>query len=251
MSKRIGVFGPDVGVEFGWLLVKVIPKIRHMALNFDETYVITSTDRLPFYKDFAKPYTEMAKTLKQNMCGFRRTRITYVHPTQEFCCGPAKSLFYKYGSDSKSAGECIVIHMRKKGDGREWDNKTWNVFLKGLKKTTDLPIFSIGTQIHGYSDDVYGCYAPSDSALCFLSDAKLCIGPSSGPMHLASLCGCPHIVWTDSKKWNLGGKKGTNRERYEIAWNPFKTEAIVIDQYGWKPNPDIVLDEVKKFLERK
>ena len=249
--KRILTFGPDVGVEFGWLLVKVIPKIRHMALNFDETYVITTPDRMFAYKDFAKPYTEMTETLKQNMWRFDDCEITHVHPTKGLCCDSIGDLFYKYGQGSKGAGECIVIHMRNKGDGREWDNKTWNVFLKGLKKITDLPIFSIGTQIHGCSDDVYGCYAPSDSAICFLSEAKLCIGPSSGAMHLASLCGCPQIVWSDSRRWNLGSKKGTNRERYETEWNPFKTEAIVIDQYGWQPPVDIVLEEVKKFLERK
>lgn len=242
------VFGPDSGVEFGWLLAKVIPKIRYMAKNFDKVYVITTTDRLPFYKDFAEPYTEMTKTFKQNMWGFHRTKITYVHPTKELCCGPAENLFYRYGQGD-NVGECIVVHKRNKGDGREWDKKTWDVFLSKLKNITDLQVFSIGTQIHGSADCLYRY--DHGNAVKFLGGAKLCIGPSSGPMHLASLCGCPHIVWTDSKKWNLGGKKGTNRERYETAWNPFKTEAIVIDQYGWKPNPDIVLDEVKKFLERK
>ena len=245
--KRILTFGPDVGVEFGWLLLKVIPKIRHMALNFDETYVITTSDRVPFYKDFAKSYTEMAKTLKQNMCGFRRTRITYVHPTQEFCCGPAKSLFYKYGQGmGNNSG--IVVHMRNKGDGREWPAKTWKVFIDKLRGITNLPIYPIGTQVHNkLFPDKYTTYGAHN----LLGGAKLCIGPSSGAMHLASLCGCPHLVWTDKKKWNLGGKKGTNRQRYETEWNPFGTEVIVIDQYGWKPNPDIVLGEVKKFLERK
>jgi len=248
--KRVLIFGPDVGVEFGWLLVKVIPKIRHMALNFDKTHVITSTDRMFAYKDFAKPYTEMTETFKQNMCGFHRTKITYVHPTKELCCGPAKNLFYKYGRRS-NVNPCVVVHMRNKGDGREWPVKTWETFIDGLRKITKLPIYSIGTQVHRELDHnkvdrpLYG------STASILGNAKLCIGPSSGPMHLASLCGCPHVVISDSKKWNLGGKKGTNRQRYETEWNPFGTEAIVIDQYGWKPNPDIVLGEVKKFLERK
>jgi len=47
-----------------------------------------------------------------------------------------------------------------------------------------------------------------------LRGAGVAIGPSSGPMHLASICGCPHVVWCDHANM---------RKRYEVAWNPFRT----------------------------
>lgn len=249
--KRILVAGPDNGMEFGWFLMKWQAKIRHMALHFEETYAITTPDRMFAYNDFAKPYTEMTETLKQNMWRFDDCEITYVHPTKGLCCDSIGEKFYKYGQYS-NVNPCIVVHMRNKGDGREWSAKTWEIFIDGLHKITKLPIHSIGTQVHRELDynkvDMPLFYGSTTS---ILGNAKLCIGPSSGAMHLASLCGCPHIVISDSKKWNLGSKKGTNRERYETEWNPFKTETIVIDQYGWQPPVDIVLEEVKKFLERK
>ena len=50
-----------------------------------------------------------------------------------------------------------------------------------------------------------------------LAAAKVAIGPSSGPMHLASLCSCPHITWynrTDRRQ---------SKARYAEHWNPFHT----------------------------
>jgi hypothetical protein len=54
-----------------------------------------------------------------------------------------------------------------------------------------------------------------------LANADIVIGPSSGPMHLASLCGAPHVTWTD---------KASTKRRYLGGWNPHKTPCIVLDQ---------------------
>ncbi len=63
-----------------------------------------------------------------------------------------------------------------------------------------------------------------------LGTAKCMFGPSSGPMHLASLCGTPHVVWSH----------GGNRDRYERNWNPLKTPVLFLDEWGWHPHPEDV-----------
>lgn len=49
-----------------------------------------------------------------------------------------------------------------------------------------------------------------------IAGAKCVIGPSSGPIHLASLCECPHVTWIASPHHTL-------EQRYTRLWNPFST----------------------------
>jgi hypothetical protein len=60
------------------------------------------------------------------------------------------------------------------------------------------------------------------SELCgALSQASLAIGPSSGTIHLASLCGTPHVTWY--------GRPVVSMARYITYWNPFETPATFLD----------------------
>jgi ADP-heptose:LPS heptosyltransferase len=85
-----------------------------------------------------------------------------------------------------------------------------------------------------------------------MAGATMVIGPSSGPMHLASLCGTPHIVWTDDKVWPAA--KMNNRTRYEKAWNPLRTPCKVLDANGWDPSVEtvasLVLQGAKEWSNR-
>lgn len=57
---------------------------------------------------------------------------------------------------------------------------------------------------------------PLEDQCSAIAAAKCVIGPSSGPIHLASLCGCPHITWIASIHHTL-------EQRYKKLWNPFNT----------------------------
>lgn len=83
-----------------------------------------------------------------------------------------------------------------------------------------------------------------ENLIKMISKAKCIVGPSSGPMHLASLCGTPQIVFTDKKHW--GSCNGTNRERYEKNWNPKGTKTIILDEDDWQPP----VEKVKTAIER-
>ena len=66
-------------------------------------------------------------------------------------------------------------------------------------------------------------------------------------MHLSSLCGTPHVVWTNTAVTAVGNV--TNRERYEKLWNPLGTRVVVVDQpHGWNPEVEQILEAVKGEL---
>ena len=100
--------------------------------------------------------------------------------------------------------------------------------------------------IEGVEDDLRGI--PLETLANVLANTKLLVSPSSGLAHFASLCGCPHIVFSDKRRWNLGCKKGTNWTRYKRYWNPFQTECTVLDEHNWKPPVSRVLKAVEKYL---
>jgi len=80
-----------------------------------------------------------------------------------------------------------------------------------------------------------------------MSNAKVIVGESSGPLHLASLCACPQVVITHAiKEDSLDGKR--NRDRYETLWNPFRTPVTVLDRWGWNPKVGAVAEAVERYL---
>ena len=80
-----------------------------------------------------------------------------------------------------------------------------------------------------------------------ITHAHLVIGPTSGPMHLASLCKTPHLVWAG---WNK------SYDRYLKEWNPFSTKCHVIlgkgepwrKQEHWIPEVDTVIESVQSMI---
>lgn len=54
-----------------------------------------------------------------------------------------------------------------------------------------------------------------------LSMAKCAVGPSSGTIHLASLCRLPQVTWY--------GRPIVSLDRYMFYWNPFETPCTFID----------------------
>jgi hypothetical protein len=62
-------------------------------------------------------------------------------------------------------------------------------------------------------------------------------------MHLASLCGCPHVTW-------VGGKPHVYvKRRYLDRWNPLRTRVKVIEGRTWQPTFEAVRDTLGTFTE--
>lgn len=92
----------------------------------------------------------------------------------------------------------------------------------------------------GLSVEVYS--SPLGNAIRQLSRARLAIGASTGGLHLASLCRCPHFVWGSGADDRWTGLKISNRQRYETIWNPFGTPCRY-DECGWRPSVDHAVEK--------
>ena len=75
-----------------------------------------------------------------------------------------------------------------------------------------------------------------------LKTVKLVAGGSSAPMHLASLCGLPIVVW-----WNVAVDPNL-RIRYLQLWNPHKAPVFIVSDSTFQPAPTEVLSTVIKAL---
>ncbi|HOW69388.1 MAG TPA: hypothetical protein PKY77_02205 [Phycisphaerae bacterium] len=106
----------------------------------------------------------------------------------------------------------VVLVRRTRGFGAEnWTAGDWDDLAGRLN--------SRGIHTSVFPDD-------SATAIEVLSRCDLAVGQSTGGLHLASLCGCPHLVWStdDGRLWTPW--EMTNRQRYETYWNPLGTPVI-------------------------
>lgn len=95
-----------------------------------------------------------------------------------------------------------------------------------------------------------GSYASTlDDAMEQLSAARLAAGASTGGLHLASLCACPHFVWGpgDERRWTR--LRMTNQQRYETLWNPLGTPCRY-EPWGWAPAIEAVERGIVRALEQ-
>ncbi len=98
----------------------------------------------------------------------------------------------------------------------------------------------------GLAVEVYA--QPLDAAIRQLSRARLAVGASTGGLHLASLCRCPHYVWGSGSEARWTGLGITNRQRYETVWNPLGTPCWY-DECGWQPEMSRIVDCARRALD--
>lgn len=142
--------------------------------------------------------------------------------------------FVKYGDPSRVLQPYpIVIHARARRDnssftGDNYPEKQWTMVLAALAANGFSRVAAIGT--------LNASIAPVGSTDCrgqdlrdtmdVMAAARVVVGPSSGPMHLASLCQTAHVVWTGRRQ--QPAIEANNKVRYKQLWNPFKTPVHVI-----------------------
>lgn len=258
------VAGPWAG-EFGWEIMSWQGLLRKLSSNYDEVIVSAPAGHEPFYADFCTKYLphsirgaadrwwmpgrlpECARLCEE----LRRMGGYYAKPSH--CYPMTKQKFIKFG-DAKRAVECqnkfdVVLHARGDMSRRaaaSWSLQNWNEVVCALIND-GLRVAAIGTTAWLPTGVYDRRNLPLSELMDLMAAATLVVGPSSGPMHLASLCGTPHIVWTDNR--HHGAIKGTNRARYEKIWNPLNTPVKVLDSEGWRPKAVTVLLAIEKGWE--
>jgi ADP-heptose:LPS heptosyltransferase len=176
-----------------------------------------------------------------------------IRPSGDVCMS-SKKVFRMYGEQGARPGAgALLIHARKvhKRDkwNREWPIHNFVEIASRFSMGSSCDIVSIGSK--NGAERVPGTFDGRDMPLpelCSLMRVAKCVlSPSSGPAHLASLCGCPHVVMTDNEYKKA--IKGTNKDRYERLWNPFLTPCKVLDKHNWQPPVDVVWGALCRFLK--
>lgn len=143
-------------------------------------------------------------------------------------------LFIKFGTPKPELVYDIVIHARSRQHMpvNNWPPDKWAALTERLARD-NLKMATIGLTGEAYGA-FPGCDDRRDMQLRDLMDlmasSRLVIGPSSGPICLASLCGTPHLTWFGGSKYVGSGL----RERFLNYWNPFKTKCWPL-KLGWQP----------------
>lgn len=264
------IAGPWVG-EFGHELFHWQGYLRTAAKHFDRVICIGRTGHDALYKDFCSQYinydpvgepdmyflpthdNEFKITLLESFRSGERdpkkTDLFWLKPnffnetnrTLGFI-SDVDPTYIVYGTPLDVKDPYVVFHARNRPQlgpaaGMNWSYENWVALAKAW--STKYKIFSIGTKKSSYyiEGTVDSLDIPLDKTVTLLRNAKAIIGSSSGPMHLASLCDCPQVVWSPQSK---------NRKNYETIKNPFKVRVNYFDEMGGFPSVDLVS---KKMME--
>jgi hypothetical protein len=254
--------GPWIG-EFGWELMNWQAFLRHLRPRYERMIVSCPRGNEALYEDFCDEFVphDIAGTANCHMAfrlqdrGELRRVLALVPPDADFLqprrhVPSAHQTFIRYGQPDPSLARDVLVHARGKpsSTGRNWSGEHWERLIDGLRRD-GLSVGFIGRRGAtldldlGEENDFRDL--PLAKTLDLLASARLVAGPSSGPLHLASLCSTPHLVWTDRATYSMGI---TSREKYESWWNPLKTEVVVIDSHGFNPSPQIVAGAVRRFF---
>ncbi len=241
--------GPWVG-EFGWELMNWQAFLRALRPRYERIVVSSRPSSQALYADFCDEF------VPHDISGQANAHVAFdlrnpealdrilaavpagadVLPPLRYVPAAAQS-FVRFGDPKRAPpGIDVLIHARGREavPGRNWPAAKWNELIAALERdgcsvgavglasdTLDLP------GVADFRD------RPLDETMNLMAAARLVAGPSSGPMHLASLCGAPHLVWTDRRTYGMGK---TSREKYETWWNPLATPVRVLDDEGFDPS---------------
>jgi len=265
------IAGPWAG-EFGWELFAWQGYVRALSRNFVKTTVISRPTSQYLYADFAHDFIPLTPTGGPAdaffMHGFDvNTSLRKIVQDHKLPMGPNTTLFaprrlgnppythytspvevgkfllvpeyHMYGEKRNISSYDYLFHIRERELREEdnWQIENWTE-LKNLLGD-DKKIGCIGTT--SQSGIIEGTDDLRDISLektCnFIKGVRAVFGPSSGPMHLASLCGVPHVVW--SVKDNI---------RYTENWNPFSSPILYLNEQGWAAPPQYIYDKYEEWI---
>jgi len=264
------IAGPWIG-EFGWELFAWQGYIRALAAMYDETVIICRPTSLPIYKDFATHIishapsggpsdqwfrngynlqTNLKKILKEqaSLLSGKQSDLLLpkrigipndgrTHYSEAVLVGRTKIVpnYIQFGTRTDKKYD-YVLHARSRQIRRadNWDITRWerlaDLLSRDNKKVCSIGMPSEALHVPGTTD-----LRGMDTAqlINIIASADAVWGPSSGAMHLASLCGAPHVVWSQQ----------SNRRRYTDSWNPLGTPVLFLDKYKWHPEPEYIYEE--------
>lgn len=244
--------------ELGWEVSTWIPAIRRHSRKFDKTVIVCRkghddlyefADQVFYYDKKGLPDRWLLNGKKVKMPNAIKRAYPdakIVEPTRKVCMD-WKREYFKYGEKQDDCAYDFVIHARA---CTKYNQRSWNWpkprYRKVLEALKLQRVCCIGTEAHHIEGTEDKRNIPLKEVCDILASSKVCVGTSSGIMHLASMCGCPHVVFT----WDKWQKSinGTNKDRYIKIWNPLHTKVKVLQGKIWHPPVEKVVKAVEKFL---
>lgn len=262
MSKKKLIAGPFVG-EFGWELFGWQGYLRKISQEYDDIKIISRKQNEFLYRDFYSKFLGFdpksyncssyecldfkGSILLQNSDLCDHIYFNKIGDFKRF--SKIKPEYIIYGKKENEIKYDIVIHARKiemgtrqkrdRSTNKDILQKMVDIFIKNDKK-----IACIGLSDYAYQ--LENCDIIFDKNLEYLSNiirnSRVIIGPSSGPIHFASLCNCPQYVWCgpDDKNHRL-------LKRYSHEWNPFEVE-VKVDECGFIFEPEKMSHKILYFI---
>ncbi len=269
------VAGPWAG-EFGYQLMMWVPRMRLLSRQFEEMDIIIPEGYEPLYEGVDARLITHQVDLGENSwmanCGDAsfssgewRKLVDDERPLDDLCetlnnllddesfllepfhgVWDIPRLWKSYRRDVEVRNDRVLLHCRRAGKGRDWPSEKWDD-LAGRLLEDGLSVGAIGTEKDYLPPGVVDRRGLSlDKTMLVLSSASLVIGGSSGVMHLASLCGTPHLVWGAAES-PVHEEGACLEDVYAEHWNPFGTLHEFLD-VGWNPSVEDVWGPFKKLL---
>jgi len=244
--------------EVGWLLMWYAPAIRHLSRSFDRTVFALDKSLAHIVEDFAdeivplkcQGHAQHTGQILEGELPEIEDDWTVARWKDVFKTGwkktPPEREYFEYGRPPKVLFDAICFFRPPKTlKGRGDPNRKSYVEDKAAKLVELLVAkgWRVGcaggpdNRIYPGAVDIRNL--PMDWLCSVLRGAGVAIGPSSGPMHLASLCGCPHVTWCDHSPI---------RKRYERTWNPFETTCAYLKEPN--PEPETVAEAAERIRTR-
>jgi len=254
--------------ELGWELMAWQGYVRWHASRADYAVVCSTRSLEPIYRDFADKF--IGHTVKGVRDCHNMKDVQNVHELVraqndvDDACDELKELGYEivrlkpggwdlhlkrqlyvpFGRmlNAQTLGRKydVVIHARNRTNkteftGTNYPASSWEVIAEWLHMR-QLRVCCVGTVEQSLAlpraDDLRGI--EFDELMDVMAAARVVVGPSSGPMHLASLCKTPHVTWSHTKVAPSMGCN--NKDRYERVWNPFETPVTFIPSVTPEPS---------------
>lgn len=209
--------------EFGWEVMMWQAKCRYIArqigLGKEQILVRSFRGMNALYEDFAT-FEHHGET--QRILGFKPKHYR------------TNGIWLKFGNPNHDKPKFkYLFHARGYGKGKTTEISRWMEIVREVPNCGcigTLDDFHLPGTV-----DLRGC--DLSVLMDYMAAAEKVIGQSSGPMHLAALCGTELVVWGDNRTYF----NETLEKRYKETWNPHGVRVtFVFTDLDWQPEPDMI-----------
>ena len=261
--------------EFGWEIMVWQPAVRYKRIKekYEKCYAITFKNHKYLYEG-CEVFDHQQK-LEDAKFGFTLTPLEIINDLVKKCIvhfnisepfdifTPQQYVSLKsrikrklkirdalhrnfYISDPKLDDFDIGFHFRsfeRAGDikGKSFPSDKADK-LVAMCSNSHLKVCCIGAP--GYSYVARGAINRQaedlETSIRYMSKCRLIVGGSSAPMHLASLCNLPIVIWTGPP---------FDASRYFKSWNPFKSKVFLVTEKDFNPEANDIYACIENAMQ--